>query len=86
MGFGDGEQVTPDGGGIRRRRRDRGWSRRAFVGEIAEACFRESGIRETITVNLLEGIEEVNEPVPYMTLCRVAAGLDCNPVELLLES
>ncbi len=85
MSFDDASPITPDGVGIRRRRRRRGWSRRTFVAEIAEASFRESGLRETISPHLLEGIEETNERVPYGTLCRIAAGLDCNPVELLLE-
>jgi transcriptional regulator with XRE-family HTH domain len=79
------DTVTPDGLGIRRRRRLLGCSRRAFVEVMARASVRESGRRETITVNLLEGIEETNEPVPYATLCRVAAGLDCDPVELVVE-
>jgi len=82
--FEDQSPVVPDGVQIRRRRRRRGWSRRALVAEIAAAMERASGVRETITVNLLEGIEEVNEPVPYSTLCLVASGLDLNPVELIL--
>ena len=75
--------MVPNGGEIRRMRRDRGWSRRAFVNAIARASLRESGLPSTITVNLLEHIEESNEPVPYTTLCLVASGLDCNPVEIL---
>ena len=84
MAFEDDQPVIPDGTAIRRRRRDRGWSRRALVGEIAEASVRESGLRQTITINELEGIEEANEVIAYAILCRVASGLDCNPVELLL--
>ena len=53
-----------------------------FVGVNGD---RERGLRETISINLLAGIEETNEPVPYATLCLVANGLDRNPVELLLE-
>ena len=45
----------------------------------------ESGLRKTISVNLLEGIEDTNEPVPYATVCRVASGLDCNPMELVAD-
>jgi transcriptional regulator with XRE-family HTH domain len=82
--FDDEARVTPDGASIRRLRRSRGWSRRDFVDAIAEASFRESGRRATVTQNLLEGVEEVNERIPYATLCRIAAGLDCNPVELVL--
>lgn len=83
-GFDDEAPVVPDGMQIRRLRRARGWSRRTMVRHIAEASIRESGRRQTITSNLLEGIEEVNEPVAYSTLCLVATGLDRNPVELVL--
>jgi transcriptional regulator with XRE-family HTH domain len=83
MVFDDQGEVTPDGLVIRRMRRGRGWSRRAFIEAIADACVRETGLRETISPQLLEHIEETSEPVPYETLCRIAAGLDCNPVELV---
>lgn len=84
-GFDDDTPVVPDGMQIRGLRREQGWSRRVLVAQIAEASFRATGLRETISVNQLGGIEEVNEPIPYATLCLVAAGLDRNPVELLLE-
>jgi hypothetical protein len=32
---------------------------------------------------VLQHVEERNERVPYATLCLIALGLDCNPVELL---
>jgi hypothetical protein len=32
---------------------------------------------------VLQHVEEANERVPYATLCLIALGLDCNPVELL---
>jgi hypothetical protein len=83
MAFDDETRVTPDGLAIRRMRRERGWSRRACVEAIAEARVRETGLRETITPHLLEHIEESNEPVPYDTVCRIAAGLDCNPMDLV---
>ncbi len=83
-GFDDEAPIVPDGMQIRRLRRALGWSRRKLVQHIAEASFRESGKRETITSNLLEGIEETNEPIAYSTLCLVATGLDRNPVELVL--
>jgi transcriptional regulator with XRE-family HTH domain len=83
--FEDARAVRPDGLTIRRLRRDRGWSRRDLLEAIAESAQRESGIRETISPNLLEGVEEANESIPYSTLCRIASGLDCEPVELLLE-
>jgi transcriptional regulator with XRE-family HTH domain len=82
--FEDRRPIRPDGLAIRRLRRDRGWSRRDLLEAIAEAALRETGIRATISPNLLEGIEEGNEAIPYSTLCRIAAGLDCEPVELLV--
>ena len=84
--FDDDQTVTPDGTAIRRMRRRQGLSRRAFVRVVADVSFRESGLRETISVNLLEGMEEANEAVPYATLCRVAAGLDADPVILVHET
>jgi hypothetical protein len=32
---------------------------------------------------VLQHVEEANERVSYATLCLIALGLDCNPVELL---
>ncbi|MDX1649724.1 MAG: hypothetical protein R3263_07700 [Myxococcota bacterium] len=86
MAFDDDAPVTPDGMAIRGRRRARGWSRRDRVEAIAEASVRASGRRETVTPNELEGMEEACEPVPYATLCHVAAGLDCDPVDLVREA
>ena len=83
--YDDLRPVRPDGLAIRRLRRDRGWSRRDLLEAIAEATLRETGIRETISPNLLEGIEEGNEAIPYSTLCRIASGLDCEPIALLVE-
>ena len=83
MSFDDDAPVTPDGMAIRRMRRVRGWSRRAFVEAIGDASVRESGVRATITQNLLEHVEESGEPISYTDLCRIAAGLDCNPMELV---
>ena len=82
--YDDLRPVRPDGLAIRRLRRDRGWSRRDLLEAIAEAALRETGMRKTISPNLLEGVEEGNEAIPYSTLCRIASGLDCEPVELLL--
>lgn len=84
MPFDDETGVTPDGITIRRLRRRRGWSRRDFVGAIARASERATGLAETIPASLLQGIEESNEAISYETLCLVAAGLDCDPIELLL--
>ena len=83
MLFDEHQTVRPDGLSIRRRRRARGWSRRELVEAIAEASVRASGQRETIAPNLLEWMEEAREPVPYATLCAVAAGLDCDPMDLV---
>ena len=83
-GFDDEQPIVPDGLQIRRLRRARGWSRKVFVRKIAEATRRETGLRKTITPNLLEGIEGKNESIRYSTLCLVASGLDRNPVELIL--
>ncbi len=83
--FEDGTPIIPDGVSIRRIRRDHGWSRKVMVRRIAEATERESGIRQSISQNLLEGIEEGNERIPYSVLCMVATGLDLNPIEILLE-
>ena len=83
--YDDLRPVQPDGLAIRRLRRDRGWSRRDLLEAIAEATLRETGIRETISPNLLEAVEEGNEAIPYSTLCRIASGLDCAPIELLAE-
>jgi transcriptional regulator with XRE-family HTH domain len=85
-GYDDARPIRPDGLAIRRLRRDRGWSRRDLLEAIAAATERETGIRETISPNLLERIEEGVETIPYSTLCRIASGLDCEPVGLLLES
>ncbi len=79
----DARAVRPDGLGIRGRRHQLGWSPRDLVEAIGSARARETGVWETITPNLLRGIEEQNETIPYATLRLVAAGLDCNPAELL---
>jgi len=83
--YDDGHPIRPDGPAIRRLRRDRGWSRRDLLQAMSEASLRETGIRETISPNLLEAVEERNEAVPYSTLCQIASGLESEPVELVLE-
>ena len=79
----DAHKVTPAGLVVRRLRHERGWPPRTLIEAISEASFRASGLRHTITPNLLSGIEERNEPVPYDTLCLVAGGLDCDPIDIL---
>lgn len=83
--YDDGGPIRPDGLAIRRLRRDRGWSRRDLLEAMGEASLRETGVCETISPNLLEAVEERNEAIPYSTLCRIASGLECEPVELVLE-
>ena len=85
-GYEEERWVRPDGLAIQRIRRDRGWSRRDLLEAIGEAALRATGIRETISQNLLEAIEEGNEAIPYSTLSRIAAGLDREPIELVLEA
>jgi hypothetical protein len=75
--------VVPVGLVVRRLRHERGWPPRALIDAIGEASFRSTGLRETISPNLLAGIEERNERIPYGTLCLLAAGLDCDPIDLL---
>ena len=83
--FADRARVVPDGGGIHRRRRERGWSQRDLVRAICRAHERATGRHATFNLNLLQHVEEENEPVEYATVVLVAAGLDCDPVELVGE-
>lgn len=76
-------RVVPEGLAVRRRRHEHGWAPRELISAIGEASYHASGRRETISPNLLAAIEERNEPVPYDTLCLVAAGLGCDPVDIL---
>lgn len=76
-------KVTPAGLVVRRMRHERGWPPRELIAAIREASVQSTGLRQTITPELLAGIEERNEPVPYDTLCLVAAGLGCDPVDIL---
>jgi transcriptional regulator with XRE-family HTH domain len=81
--FADHARVVPDGPGIRRRRRERGWSQRDLVRAICEAHERATGKRLAFNLNLLQHVEEESESVEYATLVLVAGGLDCDPVELV---
>ena len=83
--FDDDAPVRPDGLTIRRRRRQLGWSRGELAAAIARRSREATGRAETVTPNLLRGIEEENERVPYATLCLVSLGLDCNPIEIVLD-
>ena len=66
--------TSPDGLSIRRLCHDQGWSKRLLVKAIAEASFIAEGQRTTITPNLLRGIEEHDELIPFQTLRLVAGG------------
>jgi transcriptional regulator with XRE-family HTH domain len=79
----DRRRVRPDGLSVRARRHALGWSQRDLVEAIATAHERATGLRETVTPALLAAVEERGAAIPYTTLCLIAAGLDCNPVELL---
>jgi hypothetical protein len=81
----DERPTRPNGLEVRRRRHEQQRSLRELIDAIANASLRSSGIPETITPNLLSGIEEKNEVVPYKTLYLLAGGLDCDPVDLVLE-
>ena len=77
--------VRPDGLSVRRRRHDHGWSTRALVAAIEIASFESSGLRRTLTPNLIKAIEEQQEPILYEQLLLLADGLGCDPVDLLAE-
>jgi hypothetical protein len=77
------DRVRPNGQQVRRLRHEQGWSPRDLVAAIAEASERATGIRTSITPSLLSGVEEKWEIIPYETLCLIADGLDCDPVDIL---
>ena len=79
----ESEIVRPDGQSIRRRRHEQGWPPRELINARADASLTASGIRKTITPNLLLGIEDHSEAIPYDTLCLVADGLRCDPIDIL---
>jgi len=81
----DLRQVRPDGLAIRGLRHERGWSPRDLAAAITTAECRATGRPATIAPRVLLAVEERNAAVSYATLCLIAAGLDCNPIEILLE-
>jgi len=81
--FDDDALVRPDGLTIRRLRRGLGLSRAGLSQHIERRSLESTGRAETVSRNVLQHVEEANERVPYATLCLIALGLDCNPVELL---
>lgn len=81
----DQRLVRPDGLSVRRRRHDLSFSPRDLVDAIGEASLLATGMPDTITPTLLQGVEERQERIPYATLRMIAGGLDCDPVDILAE-
>lgn len=81
----DARLVRPDGLAIRGLRHERGWSPRDLAAAIAEAEQTANGRGAIIAPRVLLAVEERNAPISYATLCLIAAGLDCNPVEVVIE-
>jgi transcriptional regulator with XRE-family HTH domain len=81
----DGRLVRPDGLAIRGLRHERGWSPRDLAAAITEAHEAATGLPMRVPPRVLSAIEERNALVSFATLRTIAAGLDCNPVELVLE-
>lgn len=79
----DARQVRPNGVAVRGLRHERGWSPRALIRAIENASETATGIPRTISPTLLAGIEDKDELIPYGTLCLVADGFDCDPIDLL---
>ena len=85
MLFDDDAPVRPNGNTIRRLRHERGWGPRSLIDAISAARVSATGLGGTITPNLLDRIEDQNEKIPYDTLCWIASGLGCDPIELVLH-
>ncbi len=79
----DGRPVRPRGGVVRKLRHDRGWSPRALISAVESASLSATGLVRSITPTELAAIEDHDEPVPYETLCLLADGFDCDPIDLL---
>ena len=79
----DARAVRPNGLAIRGHRHARGWSPRDLIDAIGNAHEVATGVRASVAPALLAAVEERGAPIPYATLRLIAAGLDCNPVELL---
>lgn len=81
----DERLVRPDGIAIRGLRHLRGWSLRDLSAAISAAQESATGLPVRLAPRLLSSVEERNAPISYATLCWIGSGLDCNPVEILLE-
>ena len=64
-------------------RRGLGLSRAGLSERIERRSVESTGRVETVTRNVLQHVEEAGVRVPYATVCLIALGLDCNPMELL---
>lgn len=81
--YDDDAEVRPDGLTVRRLRHERGWSPRDLCSHIEARRFAATGLRSTVSPNLLAGIEERDERVPYAVLCLVSDAFDCDPIDLV---
>jgi hypothetical protein len=81
--YDDATPVRPDGLTIRRLRRELGLSRAGLSERIARRSREATGRTESVSRNVLQHVEEAGERVSYATLCLIALGLDCNPMEIL---
>jgi transcriptional regulator with XRE-family HTH domain len=81
----DERLIRPDGLVIRGLRHTRGWSLRDLSAAISEAHESATGLPVRLAPRLLASVEERNALISYATLCWIGSGLDCNPVEILLE-
>lgn len=77
--------IRPDGLTIRGLRHTRGWSLRDLSAAISEAHESATGLPVRLAPRLLSSVEERNALISYATLCWIGSGLDCNPIEILLE-
>ena len=77
--------VAPNGNAIRRLRHERGWAPGHLITAIGEASARATGVPTSLSPTHLTGIEERNERVPYELLCWIASGLNCDPVDIVLD-
>ena len=56
-----------------------------MIEAILAAHERATGKRPSFSLNVLQHVEEENEPVPYALVVLVAGGLECDPVDLVAE-
>jgi len=56
-----------------------------LIEAVKAAQVTSTGRFAKIAPDLLAGIEERNERIPYDTVCLIASAFDCEPVELVLD-